>query len=156
MVATVGVKGQSKIGNITVSDSVAKAYLLDCYNHPEKLTEKSVYDYWSCNNCSIPGSEWDKIKDKVESYNNQLRKDAIGHWVDTVKYQAGVDTVYEGYVFGNGKSTHYGKATIQPHPAGVRLDYKGYLVPRKPSEIDFIRWLAKNPELLRQTYSITK
>lgn len=34
---SIGVKAQSKIGNVTVADSVFSRYIFDCYKHPDKL-----------------------------------------------------------------------------------------------------------------------
>lgn len=92
---SLNVKAQTKIGNITLSDSEAKAYFLDCYNRPDTIPTKSQNDF-SCTNCSRPMAEFDRAK-KIEQV-----------------------------------------------PAGSYKEERGYLIPRKPSEIDFIRWKAKN------------
>lgn len=36
-------EAQTKIGNITIPDSIAKAYFLDCYNRPDTARFESMY-----------------------------------------------------------------------------------------------------------------
>lgn len=91
--------GQNKIGNITLTDSLFKAYIFDCYKHPDSV-KSMEYSY------SHPGfyeiTESMQRHDKeADLFNEYLEKNNIG----TVK----------GY----------------------------YLIPRKPSEIDFIKWFNK-------------
>jgi hypothetical protein len=37
-------KGQYKIGNLTIPDSIAKEYLFDLYNHPDTVKLKNLYN----------------------------------------------------------------------------------------------------------------
>jgi hypothetical protein len=90
--------GQTKIGNITVSDSVAKKFFLYLYKHPQKIKERG---YWLYDNGSgsYHISQEQKIAD--EAYNKQIADNSIG--------------------FKDGC----------------------YLVPHKPTEINFIKWINK-------------
>lgn len=64
---------QTKIGNITISDSEAQAYFLDCYSHPDTARFESEYmmtDRWGDEqNRLIRERNEQKSKDCIERFN---------------------------------------------------------------------------------------
>jgi hypothetical protein len=132
---------QIKIGNITIPDSVAQKYFLDCYSHPDTVKPKSEYEFYSCTNCTVSNEETQRAKNMSDDFNENLKKCNIGDVRDTVYYKASDITLYDGIVYA---SFDYQKGakkiTIKHFDAGKYVDWKGYLMPRKPSEQDFVKW----------------
>lgn len=128
--------GQIKIGDITIDNKIAKEYFQDCYLHPDIVTPEQEY--------GLP-DEWGREQNSlIRERNNELIIRSIGKRYDTIYYEAYNDTLYDGvlwasYDFKKGVK----KITIEHQKAGRYIQFKGYLIPRKPSEIDFIKWQNK-------------
>jgi len=75
------VKAQTKIGNITIADSIAQKYFLYLYQHPDTLTREYV------DGCG------DEMEKEVKAYNEWLSKVAIRHIVVEITHPAEIDTV---------------------------------------------------------------
>jgi len=106
--------GQTKIGNITIPDSEAQRYFLDCYRHPDTVYEKTESDgviiHWNAEHTAGYGDpesrkQSEARKQRVDAYNADLRRIAIAKYGDSIPQK--------------------------------------WLVARKPSEIDFIKWKAR-------------
>jgi len=135
---------QVKIGEITITEQQAKEYFLDCYNNPD----------------TIDG----KVNNYVETdFEKELRKIAIRQLYDTVLIKAHYDTTFN-YPFVNptpfGRlsysqyleerekvrniSRKSGISSIKYIPDRTRIiQTHFYLVPRKPSEIDYIKYIKR-------------
>jgi hypothetical protein len=151
------VSGQTKIGSITISDNVANKYFLDCYRHPDTLTREYV------DGCG------DAMEKEVKVYNEWLSYASIKHIVVHIKHPAEIDTIKKFMTisgtsyncpFGSikhekpyfsptthvpvkGYKGHEKEFEIVNEPEWVESVEIGFEVPRKPTEIDFIKWLAK-------------
>lgn len=99
---------QNKIGELTVDAATFTKYLLDCYNRPDTLSERSFYDYIEMNQPTHQ-STIDRFKQISMDYNTELQKSAI----KKLKYECCSER---------------------------------YVVPRKPTEADFIKWLKRNKQ----------
>lgn len=142
--------GQTKIGNLTISDSEASAYFLYCYQHPDTVQEKSEDDYrtthWNADHTSgwsdpETFEQGQQIKNMVNEFNGNLHHMAIGKVYRAVFYKAHIDTEWTGMLFGGGKSGHSKTWTkINNVPDRTEQEFIGFLAPRKPSEQDFIKW----------------
>lgn len=141
---------QTKIGNITVPDSIADKYFLYCYKHPDTVREKSREDYitihWDEGHTfgySDPVSQEQSnyINSTVDKFNGNLHKSAIGKAFKITPYKAHVDTSFDAYYSSGGHSKTYSR--IVQVPEGFYTEFIGFLVPRKPTEIDFIKWKMK-------------
>lgn len=159
--------GQTKIGNLTIPDSIAQKYFMDCYSHPDTVTLKTIWDnrtkfsfggmtYYS----SYSLDEEAKERVRVDSYNETIKALAIKQIVDTIYLAAYKDTVFNkqmgGILAESGRTDNEIKAInakyrqvekksgikeIKDVPAETYIQPTNtYLVPRKPSEQDFIRW----------------
>lgn len=136
-------QAQLKIGSITVDSETAKKYIADCYLHPDTVRPKSMYDFLSCTNCSVSNEEIQRAKIMADDFNENLIKYNIGEVIDTVHYEAHSDTLYDGVLFANYDYKKDAKnIEIEHQPAWSYVDWKGYLMPRKPSEQDFVKWYA--------------
>jgi hypothetical protein len=145
--------GQVKIGNITIADSTAQKYFLDCYQHTDTIKLKDemqdvpVVGRTENSISYMPMSFEQEMEYKapVIEFNNNVIKNSIGKAYKSVFYPAEIDTLWNEYwSASNGKSGHskeYSK--IENVPARTEQEFIGYLVPRKPSEIDFIKWEVK-------------
>lgn len=153
MLFIISVEGQSKIGALTIPDSIFREYLLDCYNRPDTLRGKNLFDNIH-DGQTFMADEYDRMRKDVEDYNKWLQSVTIGEVVKTVHYKARIDTIYT-----DGSSSEYEFiiadkpiknkpkkiASIQNVPAGSYVDHKGlWLVPRKPTEYDYIKWVKKH------------
>lgn len=133
LLATVAM-GQTKIGNITISDSVAQKYFLNCYNFPDTV----AIDRPDCNGCSWSNEEMKSANE----HQHEIGLLSIGKAYRSVYHKAGIDTLWDVENLTNGThSKAYSK--IVNFPAETTQEFIGYLVPRKPSEIDFIKWQHK-------------
>lgn len=153
------VNAQIKIGNITLPDSIVKAYLLDCYQHPDTIAKRNSQDFGCCINCSMPAEDFRDCDTRAREFNIKLRENSIsGEIIKTVYYKAYYDTVYEHsnlLMFPSGMSAKendsYNKkqrgkvVSINFNPAGsYQINTGKFLIPRKPSESDFIKWFNKS------------
>ncbi len=150
-----------KIGNISINEKTATAYLLDCYMHPDTLTREYV------DGCG------ESMEKEVKAYNDWLSYAAIKHIVVEIKHPAEVDTI-KSYWSAMGKSYtcpygsikhekpyfsstthtpvkgykgHETEFTIINSPEWIEKVEIGFAVPRKPTEIDFIKWLNNQKQL---------
>jgi|GEM_PF-2071773 hypothetical protein len=153
LVASAGV-AQTKIGNITISDSLAQRYFLYLYQHPDTVSEKSEDDYrtihWNADHTSGYADpetfeQGQQIKNMVNEFNGNLHHAAIGKAYKSVHYKAHIDTEWKDMWFGTGGSGHSKDYTkIVNVPDTTEQEFIGFLVPRKPTEQDFIKWMAKH------------
>ena len=140
LLCAVSGKAQTKIGDITIADSIAQKYFADCYLRPDTIPLKTMRDFnGNCNGCYVNVEEENKFKRYMDEYNENLLRISIGRVTDTVRYSSGVDTIYNWY----SNTTHSKTFTLYKHDAGYYVNYGVYLVPRKPNEQDFIRWRWK-------------
>ncbi len=143
---------QIKIGNIAVSDSIGKKYLLDCYQHPDTMKLK---DEWqdvpvlsrSANMVEYmpmtPEQEM-QYKQPIRDYNSRIVQNSIGKAFKSIPYNAHADTLWTSiWSDGNGWKHSKDYYQIVQVPAGADREFIGFLVPRKPTEEDFIKWLSK-------------
>ena len=138
---------QFKIGNISIDSTIFYKYLADCYSRPDTVKEKSQYDFLSCINCPVPNDELRYAKLMADQFNDNLKKNNIGKIVDTIYYKMGNDTLYDGILWASWDyKKRAKKIEVKPHPAGSYLHFRGYLMPRKASEEDFIKWANKHPK----------
>lgn len=144
---------QNKIGNITVSEIEFKNYLTNCYQKPDTISRRTEYDYGACMNCTFYAPDRDMQKRLAEDYNEQLERISIGIIMDTSRYPPYNDTI-----FSDGSSSiinSFNKAkpkkgsvvkNITTYPASEYIRDTGKrLVPRKPTEEDFIKWKINQP-----------
>lgn len=129
---------QFKIGSITIDSETFKDYMADCYIHPDTVKDINPYE-GLCDGCLIDANVQDERERRAKDFNNNLRKNNVGIVTDTVYFQVGVDTLY---------TTSGSKITsILKHDAGYYVNYNGYLMPRSPSEQDFIKWYNTKTKL---------
>lgn len=138
------VKGQSlKIGALTIDSATTDRYLLDCYKHPDTVKEREWDEgLWVGNSMSIQNSRADELKAQPNQFNGDLHRSAIGKAYKYTPYKAHADTLWETWYSDlNGHSGHSKSYSgIKQVPAGTTIEFIGFLVPRKPSETDFIKW----------------
>lgn len=141
---TISVKAQTKIGELTVSDSTAKKYFLDCYNHPDTIKERSSHDYGipDCSGCSFNYNDFTNAEREAKDYNSQLKNNSIGKVTHVVNVPARIDTSYYFNSFVSNKHLKQ-KPLITHREAYSYIEFVGWLIPRKPAEQDFIKWYAK-------------
>jgi len=131
---------QIKIGNITLPDSIAKEYLLDCYSHPDIVQLRHTMDFYD----NLPLEKF---------HNTPYKNTGIQDSMDLMLKTHG-SIVYSGYsrtlINGNyeeaKRKSEEQNAYIKTNSIGKIKDAWGwewYLIPRKPTEIDLIKWLAK-------------
>lgn len=149
-----------KVGTLTLDSATANKYLLDCYRHPDTLTREYV------DGCG------DEMEKQVKAYNEWLTSVAIEHIVVEVKHPASVDTIKRsvGFYASSGTSYmcphgsikhekpyffsmkhtpvkgykgHEKEFTIVNNEGWVEKVEIGFAVPRKPSEIDYIKYLVR-------------
>jgi hypothetical protein len=133
--------GQSKIGNITMSDSIIKLYLFDCYNHPNIVSFEHNYDF-NTNKCFDCPYHEDEMKNEsiVAQKSAYLKKSIISIIIERIDTTT-VNWQYPEVIiktFKKNGETWY----IVKHPKWkiVRIDY---YIPRETSENDFIKWFVK-------------
>lgn len=143
LLLSVSVTAQIKIGNITLPDSIAEAYFLDCYIHPDTIVERKDF-----------AGATVSYRSAMEEFNRELAKSSLsGEILKTIHYEAHRDTTYEGGLLyaatgmtdkeiNDYNKKNRGKiVSIESIPAGSYRRHTGkFLVPRKPSEIDFIKY----------------
>ena len=137
-----------KIGNLSIDSITFQKYIVDCYKHPDTLKAKSFTDFGCCSNCAQLSSEADRCREKADQYNDQLEKNSInGQIYKTIYYKAYYDTIYcDGIRWSYPKMDNSKREidSIILIPKGSYVVGTGkYLVPRKPTESDFIKWFAK-------------
>ena len=161
--------GQIKIGNITIPENLAKKYLLDCYKHPDTVMLKSMWeDKIRNNNVSFSYSyeEERHQKMRVESFNDKVLSSSISRIVDTLWFKDRYDTSYNymgcRILACTGCTEEFldktnNKEILKEKASGIKkiefikdhfiaLPSSKYLVPRTPSEADFIKWLKNQEE----------
>jgi hypothetical protein len=52
LLVAISSKGQMKIGDLTVSDSIGHRFLIWCYDHPDTIEMRTSYSYM-CSNCTV-------------------------------------------------------------------------------------------------------
>jgi hypothetical protein len=122
------VPAQNKVGNLTLSDSIFNAYILDLYHYPD-----TVY---------------------VANESTDLLKLSVGSKKKIHYYNAYIDTIYDGLLGCScdmaqvrkdyEKNKDYKTREINHVPAGSYQVGTYYYIPRKPSENDFIKWYKKH------------
>lgn len=122
------VPAQNKVGNLTLSDSLFNAYILDLYHYPD-----TVY---------------------IANESTDLLKNSIGSKRKIHYYNAYIDTIYDGLIACScdmaqvrkdyEKNKNYKTREIEHVPAGSYPIGTWYYIPRKPSENDFIKWFKKH------------
>ena len=157
--ASVSVNGQLKIGNITVNDSIGKLYLLDCHKHPDTVKVKRMWEQYSgMSSYSYTYEQERQEKLFVESFNAPILKYNIGRIIDTSRYAAHIDTVYNADTTGlffimSSNPDDKIKDIARRKKSGIKeikqVPYREYtypsdryLIPRTPSEQDFVKWFA--------------
>jgi hypothetical protein len=139
---SIGVKAQTvKIGNITIDSATAQKYFLFLYQHPDTIRLESEW-------IGVNEHSADEDNRPIRARNNEIIKNSIEHVKRTVYYKAYADTSYDGAIWASGNWNTYKKKAkhivITQRKAGSYVEDLGYTVPRKPSEIDFIKWTIKN------------
>lgn len=114
LITSLACKGQIKIGDITISDSLAKEYFLDCYQRPDTFKKKySGISYVNGGERFMTNYEIEQ-KNEMENFNSWLDKNKI--------------KVLRKY--GNYKGEKY-------------TEDEWYLVPRTPSASDFAEFIRR-------------
>lgn len=139
---------QIKIGDIIISDSLAKEYFIDCYQHPETLQKDDYHNYIPANTVYYD-RDYDWAKIKAAEYNKYIDDNSIGGEItvpvvlsDTTFYIKDGDTT--GYDFNGHYDIHHGKTISQHRNAESYTYHTGdYVVPRKPSAEDFTKWMIR-------------
>jgi len=134
---------QVKIGNITVSDEIGKAYLLDCYNNPDTVYAGGQVGGLSSGNAL---GLW------YSGYNVDFQWSIVSEIYTDKTFESYVDTIWScdnGWIGFNGpyrcphKIKHSYTTKIIPEET-IRVPSGYYRVVRKPTETDFIKWLQKS------------
>lgn len=149
--------GQTKIGNITIADSVASKYLMYLYQHPDTVQLKDKWqDYPVMSRSSysvvyMPMSYEQQLsyEQPIRDYNANVINNSIGKAYKTVDYPAGIDTVRkDGNYFTNSVDWHKDykihpdKYKTKAHDAAKYSVEIGYLVSKHPTEQGFIKWFS--------------
>ena len=145
---SVSVEAQIKIGNITVSDSLGKAYLIDCFMRPDTLVKISIWteeNYKPKYKPLFTESEKAACK-KIDSLNDLNSK------IKNMIYLSGTADVriISDYNEKENRVKKYNQwlessaiNTIQGRGWFRDSSITWYLVPRKPTDTDFIIWFNK-------------
>lgn len=158
---SLGLKAQIKIGDITVSEAMAKEYFLDCYTHPdtlwrdlrgfsredglrwEEIARQSL--------CTVdPPPSKAELAQREKENREEQRKDSLKRVNDKVLRPHGIKKTLEGkeYWFSNysDKSLNCidtSALSFEGDVTGYFISSIGYVVPRKPSAEDFAKWMRR-------------
>lgn len=143
--------GQIKIGDITVSNDVAKEYFLDCKQKPDTVwrthffymeSDMNEEIYWAKNE----GQSLYKVKSKREiAYDIKLKEEIgqrrIRDSIATIGFTQQQRDSYFINQFNSSTTTsqiiYHGQIDSNHFP-------EGYAIPRTPSASDFATWFSKN------------
>lgn len=146
---------QMKIGSLTVKDSLGLAYLMDCYKHPDTIPHKELVSSWQMLGGGSYMEYYYPDKDVRVAYNETISKAAIRQLTDSIYHPSFQDTSFNYEPsFWISDNNRMQKERIKQRLSGVKSirtipaftewrPNRLFLVPRQPSESDFIKWIAK-------------